>query len=99
MWSLLAKNWYSLFCLMERQRAYSILLEVQEKKIYVTSKKIIYVTLFIISADVLFGDLNVIMEEDKYKGFDLPKWSDKINHLPYADDIIICIFFILYHYI
>ncbi|XP_047252762.1 uncharacterized protein LOC124887329 isoform X2 [Capsicum annuum] len=29
------------------------------------------------------------MENDRYKGFDVPKWSYKINHLAYADDTII----------
>lgn len=29
------------------------------------------------------------MENDRYQRFGLPKWSIRINHLSYADDIII----------
>lgn len=29
------------------------------------------------------------MDDDEFKGYGLPKWSPKINHLSYADDTIL----------
>lgn len=43
--------------------------------------------LFIITAEVLFKALNNLFENNEFKGFGIPKWSDRLNHLAYADDI------------
>ncbi|XP_019226229.1 PREDICTED: uncharacterized protein LOC109207710 [Nicotiana attenuata] len=45
--------------------------------------------LFILSAEVLSRSLNKLFEDKKFRGFGMPKWSDRLNHLAYADDTII----------
>lgn len=45
--------------------------------------------LFIISADVLSRSLNRLNNNAEFIGFGLPRWSEKINHLSYADDTIL----------
>ncbi|KAH0713632.1 hypothetical protein KY289_009591 [Solanum tuberosum] len=46
-------------------------------------------TLFIIAAEVLARNLNQLFKDHNFKGFGLPKWSPKINHLSYADYTIL----------
>jgi len=46
-------------------------------------------TLFIIAAEVLSRGLNKLHEDRRYRGYGMPKWSPKINHLSYADDTIL----------
>ncbi|WMV21122.1 hypothetical protein MTR67_014507 [Solanum verrucosum] len=46
-------------------------------------------TLFIIAAEVLARGLNSLHGDVDFKGYGLPKWSPKINHLSYADDTIL----------
>lgn len=46
-------------------------------------------TLFIIAAEVLARSLNLLNEDPNFIGYGLPKWSEKINHLSYADDTIL----------
>ncbi|KAG5608379.1 hypothetical protein H5410_019660, partial [Solanum commersonii] len=38
---------------------------------------------------VLTRSLNKLNEDDKFIGYGMPKWSEKINHLSYADDTIL----------
>nr|XP_016500330.1 PREDICTED: uncharacterized protein LOC107818794 [Nicotiana tabacum] len=45
--------------------------------------------LFILSDEVLSKSLNKLFEDKSYMGFGMPKWSDPLNHLAYADDTII----------
>lgn len=45
--------------------------------------------LFIISAEVISRSLNRLSDDEEFKGFGLPKWSERINHLSYADAIIL----------
>ncbi|XP_070039154.1 uncharacterized protein [Nicotiana tomentosiformis] len=45
--------------------------------------------LFILSAEVLFRSLNKLFEDKSFVGFGMPKWSDPLDHLAYADDTII----------
>ncbi|XP_019256289.1 PREDICTED: uncharacterized protein LOC109234676 [Nicotiana attenuata] len=45
--------------------------------------------LFILSGEVLFRSLNKLFEDRSFVGFGMPKWSDPLNHLAYADDTII----------
>ncbi|XP_019232505.1 PREDICTED: uncharacterized protein LOC109213200 [Nicotiana attenuata] len=45
--------------------------------------------LFILSAEVLSRSLNKLFEDRQFRGFGMPKWSDPLNHLAYADDTII----------
>ncbi|XP_070041117.1 uncharacterized protein [Nicotiana tomentosiformis] len=48
--------------------------------------------LFILSAEVLSRYLNKLFEDKSFVGFGMPKWSDPLNHLEYADDTIIFAF-------
>ncbi|XP_049410705.1 uncharacterized protein LOC125873924 [Solanum stenotomum] len=48
--------------------------------------------LFILSAEVLTRALNHLFYNNEFKSFGLPKWSDQLNHLAYADDTIIFTF-------
>lgn len=45
--------------------------------------------LFIIGAEVLSRSLNRLNVEDNFIGYRLPRWSERINHLFYADDTIL----------
>ncbi|XP_070031030.1 uncharacterized protein [Nicotiana tomentosiformis] len=45
--------------------------------------------LFILSVEVLSRSLNKLFEDKSFVGFGIPKWSDPLNHLAYADDILI----------
>ncbi|XP_019237890.1 PREDICTED: uncharacterized protein LOC109218028 [Nicotiana attenuata] len=45
--------------------------------------------LFILSAEVLSRSLNKLFEDRSFVGFGMPKCSDPLNHLAYADDTII----------
>lgn len=45
--------------------------------------------LFILIVDVLSRALNHLSDDFNFKEFGLPKWSEKINHFAYADDIVI----------
>ncbi|XP_059292200.1 uncharacterized protein LOC132045634 [Lycium ferocissimum] len=48
--------------------------------------------LFVLSAEVLSAAMNALFEEDSFRGYEMPKWSSKLNHLAYADDTIIFAF-------
>ncbi|XP_070034166.1 uncharacterized protein [Nicotiana tomentosiformis] len=45
--------------------------------------------LFILSAEVLSRSLNKLFEDKQFRGFGMPKWTDPLDHLAYADDTII----------
>lgn len=45
--------------------------------------------LFIIEVEVLARGLNKLWENKEFIGYDMPEWSERINHLSYADDIIL----------
>uniref|UniRef100_A0A1U7VHC3 Uncharacterized protein LOC104213858 n=1 Tax=Nicotiana sylvestris TaxID=4096 RepID=A0A1U7VHC3_NICSY len=46
-------------------------------------------TLFILATEALSRGLNTLHTNLYFCGFGMPKWSPKINHLAYADDMII----------
>nr|XP_016471225.1 PREDICTED: uncharacterized protein LOC107793393 [Nicotiana tabacum] len=46
-------------------------------------------TLFILSAEVLLRSLNKLFLDRNFIGFEMPKWTDPLNHLSYANDTII----------
>lgn len=46
-------------------------------------------TLFIIAAEVLARSFNRLFVDPMFIGYEMPKWSPKINHLSYADDTIL----------
>lgn len=45
--------------------------------------------LFIIVVEMLSRSLNKLTEDESFIEFGLPTWSDRINHLSYADDTIL----------
>ncbi|XP_060211804.1 uncharacterized protein LOC132639369 [Lycium barbarum] len=73
---------------------YSILLNGQQHGFFQSSRGVkqgdpLSPTLFILAAEVLSRNLNQLHQIPHFKGYGLPKWSPKINHLAYADDMII----------
>ncbi|XP_075106782.1 uncharacterized protein LOC142179805 [Nicotiana tabacum] len=80
--NLLVKNWYSM------------LINGQASWFFKSSKGVkqgdpLSPTLFIMSAEVLSRSLNNLFLYKNFKGFGIPKWTDPLNHLAYADDTII----------
>ncbi|XP_070057236.1 uncharacterized protein [Nicotiana tomentosiformis] len=49
----------------------------------------LFPTLFLLVAEVLGSDLDTFFDNPNFIGFGMPKWSQNINYLSYADDIII----------
>lgn len=81
-WRLIANNWYS------------ILFNGQAHGFFHSTRGVkqgdpLSPALFIITTEVLSRALNSLFDRNNYQSFGLPKWSAKINHLAYADDIII----------
>ncbi|XP_060170522.1 uncharacterized protein LOC132601460 [Lycium barbarum] len=73
---------------------YSVLVNGQQHGFFQSSRGVkqgdpLSPTLFIIAAKVLSRNLNHLHVVPEFKGFGMPKWRPKINHLAYADDIII----------
>ncbi|XP_059310985.1 uncharacterized protein LOC132062427 [Lycium ferocissimum] len=46
-------------------------------------------TLFILTAEVMSTNLNALNLIRQFEGYGRPKWSPKVNHLSYVDDMII----------
>ncbi|XP_059311009.1 uncharacterized protein LOC132062452 [Lycium ferocissimum] len=46
-------------------------------------------TLFILTVEVLSRNLNALNLIPQFKGYGMPNWSPKVNHLSYVDDMII----------
>ncbi|KAH0696182.1 hypothetical protein KY289_013664 [Solanum tuberosum] len=81
-WRLISANWYS------------VLINGQSHGFFHSTRGLkqgdpLSPTLFIIVAEVLSRSLNQLNEQESFKGFGMPKWSPKINHLAYADDTIL----------
>ncbi|XP_060212018.1 uncharacterized protein LOC132639595 [Lycium barbarum] len=79
---LISSNWYS------------VLVNGQQCGFFQSSKGVkqgdpLSPTLFILTADVLSRNLNALSSIPQFKGYGMPKWSPKVNHLSYADDMII----------
>lgn len=81
-WRLISNNWYS------------VLINVQSHDFFNSSRGVkqgdpLSPTLFIITPEVLSRGLNRLHEDEDFRGYELPKWSPKINHLSYVDDTIL----------
>lgn len=81
-WKLIANNWYS------------ILINGQIHGLFYSPRGVkygdpLFPTLFIITAKVLTRALNHHFDNTDFKNFGMPKWSEKLNYLIQADDIII----------
>ncbi|XP_075088070.1 uncharacterized protein LOC142170146 [Nicotiana tabacum] len=73
---------------------YSILINGQAHGFFKSSRGVkqgdpVSPTLFILAAEALSRGLNALHTNLYFCGFGMPKWSPKINHLVYADDMII----------
>lgn len=81
-WRLLSNNWYS------------ILVNGQTHGFFASTRGLkqgdpLSPRLFIIAAEVLARGLYSLKEDKGFMGYGLPKWSEQINHLSYADDTIL----------
>ncbi|WMV50801.1 hypothetical protein MTR67_044186 [Solanum verrucosum] len=81
-WRLVANNWYY------------ILINGQVHGFFQSSRGVnqgdpLSPALFILTTEVLTRALNSLFNNEAYMSYGLPKWSDNINHLAYADDTII----------
>lgn len=81
-WRLVANNWYS------------VLINGQASRFFHSTRGVkqgdpLSPSLFILAAEVLSRALNNLHSCPQYKSFGLPKWSENISHLAYADDTII----------
>ncbi|XP_060177793.1 secreted RxLR effector protein 78-like [Lycium barbarum] len=79
---LVSNNWYS------------VSINGQQQGLFKSSRGVnqgdpLSPALFILSAEVLTINLNTLHQIHQFKGYGLPKWSPKVNHLAYADDMII----------
>nr|XP_016509454.1 PREDICTED: uncharacterized protein LOC107826922 [Nicotiana tabacum] len=79
---LVSNNWYS------------ILINGQTHGFFKSSRGIkqgdpVSPTLFILAAEALSRGLNALHTNLYFCGFGMPKWSPKINHLAYTNDMII----------
>lgn len=81
MWRLVSNNWYS------------VIVNGRAKGFHSTrGLKLgdpLSPTLFIIATELLSRGLNKLNEDDEFRGYGLPKWNPKINHLAYANDTIL----------
>nr|XP_016511576.1 PREDICTED: uncharacterized protein LOC107828724 [Nicotiana tabacum] len=73
---------------------YSVLVNGQSSVFFKSTKGVkqgdpLSPALFILSAELLSRSLNKLFEDKSFVGFGMPKWSDSLNHLAYADDTII----------
>ncbi|XP_075084960.1 uncharacterized protein LOC142168203 [Nicotiana tabacum] len=81
-WNLLSNN------------RYSVLINGQASGFFHSTRAVkqgdsLSPSLFILSIEVLSRSLNKLFENQKFKGFGMPKWTDPLNHLTYVDDTII----------
>ncbi|KAH0696122.1 hypothetical protein KY290_013483 [Solanum tuberosum] len=81
-WRLLANNWYS------------ILINGQAQDFFHSTRGVkqgdpLSPALFVLTVEVLSRAFNSLFLVPDFKGFGMPKWSDQINHLAYANDTII----------
>lgn len=83
MWRLISSNWCSV---LVNGQSYGLFQSTTGLK----QGDPLSPTLFIITAEVLSKGLNSLHMDKDFKGYSLPKWSPEVNHLSYADDIILC---------
>ncbi|XP_075087618.1 uncharacterized protein LOC142169628 [Nicotiana tabacum] len=81
-WNLLSNNWYL------------VLVNGQSSGFFKSTRGVkqgdpLSPTLFILSAEVLFRSLNRLFEDESFRRFGMPKWTEHLNHLAYVDDTII----------
>lgn len=81
-WRIISRNWYSV---LVNGNLFGFSTSSRDLK----QGDPLSSTLFIIAAKVLVGSLNKLNTNNDVIGFGLPKWSEKIDHLSYANDTIL----------
>ncbi|XP_019242028.1 PREDICTED: uncharacterized protein LOC109222078, partial [Nicotiana attenuata] len=81
-WNLMSNNWYSVLVNGQSSGFFKCTRGVKQGDPLSPAS-------FIPSAAVLSRSLNKLFEDRSFAGFGLPKWSNPLNHLAYADDTII----------
>ncbi|XP_075095162.1 uncharacterized protein LOC142173464 [Nicotiana tabacum] len=81
-WNLMSNNWYSVLVNGQSSGFFKSIRGVKQGDPLSPA-------LFILSAEVLSRFLNKLFEDKSFVGFGMPKLSDPLNHLAYADDMII----------
>ncbi|XP_019226881.1 PREDICTED: uncharacterized protein LOC109208255 [Nicotiana attenuata] len=81
-WNMIANNWYS------------VMVNGQASGFFHSTRGVkqgdqLSPALFILSAEVLSRSLKKMFEDKQFRGFGMPKWTDPLNYLTYADDTII----------
>ncbi|XP_070040828.1 uncharacterized protein [Nicotiana tomentosiformis] len=81
-WNLMSNNWYS------------VLVNGKSSGFFKSTRGVkqgdpLSLALFILSTGVISRSLNKLFEDKSFVGFRMPKWSDPLNRLAYADDMII----------
>ncbi|XP_075103611.1 uncharacterized protein LOC142178181 [Nicotiana tabacum] len=81
-WNLISNNWYS------------VLINGQASRFFHSTRGVkqgdpLSPALFVLSSEVLPRSLNKLFEDTRFKGFEMPNWTDPLNHLAYVDDTII----------
>ncbi|XP_060183095.1 uncharacterized protein LOC132613053 [Lycium barbarum] len=74
--------------------SYSVLINGQHQGFFQSSRGVkqrdpFSPNLSILSTEVLTRNINALHQIHQFKGYGFPKWSPKVNHLAYADDMII----------
>ncbi|XP_075103615.1 uncharacterized protein LOC142178185 [Nicotiana tabacum] len=82
LWNLISNNWYS------------VLVNGQSPGFFKSTRGVkqgdpLSPALFVLSVEVLSRCVNKLFDNTTFKGFGMPKWTDPLNHLAYADDTII----------
>lgn len=81
-WRLIANNWYSVLI---NGQAHGFFHSIRGVK----QGDPLSPALFIMAAEVLSRSLTSLFDDPRCRGYGMPKWSENMNHLAYADDTII----------
>nr|XP_004237272.1 uncharacterized protein LOC101266714 [Solanum lycopersicum] len=81
-WRIMSNNWYSVVINGKRHRFFHSTRGLKQGDPLSPA-------LFIIGAEVLSRNLNLVHHNHLYRGFSMEKKGPQINHLSFADDIII----------
>ncbi|XP_069152141.1 uncharacterized protein [Solanum lycopersicum] len=81
-WRIMSNNWYSIVINGKRHGFF-------QSKRGLKQGDPLSPALFVLGAEILSRQLNLLYQNHQYKGFHMERKGPKINHLSFADDIII----------